>query len=126
MSSEHSEHAEHSEHVVPVTVYIGVFLALLALTALTTGVAYIDLGAFNTVVALVIAFIKMSLVVLFFMHLRWATGLTRILVLCGFFWLAIMITFTLGDELTRKWQINPAPWISTPVQAIVPLARHLF
>jgi cytochrome c oxidase subunit 4 len=117
-----SGHQEHSEHVVPVSVYVGVFLALLALTALTTGVAYIDLGAFNTVVALVIAFIKMLLVVLFFMHIRWATGLTRILVLCGFFWLAIMVTFTLGDELTRSWQINPIGWGGM----IVPLLRHLF
>jgi cytochrome c oxidase subunit IV len=122
MSSEHSEHAEHSEHVVPVSVYIGVFLALLCLTALTTGVAYIDLGAFNTVVALIIAFIKMTLVVLFFMHLRWATGLTRILFICGFFWLAIMVTFTLGDELTRHWEINSGSWGGM----IVPLVRHLF
>src|SRR5271170_5202235 len=128
MSSGHSEqHGEaHAEHVVPVSVYIGVFLALLVLTAVTTGVAYIDLGAFNTVVALVIAFIKMLLVVLFFMHVRWATGLTRILVLCGFFWLAIMITFTLGDELTRGWQINPQGWTGTTTQMIVPLARRLF
>jgi len=106
--------------------YVGVFLALMCLTALTTGVAYIDLGAFNTVVALVIAFIKMSLVVLFFMHLRWATGLTRILVICGFFWLAIMITFTLGDELTRHWEINSGSWGGTIVQLAAPLVRHLF
>src|ERR1700733_1282346 len=132
MSSRHAEEhsdqhsGQHAGHVVPVSVYIGVFLALLVLTAVTTGVAYVNLGALNTVVALIIAFIKMSLVVLFFMHVRWATGLLRIMVLCGFFWLAIMITFTLSDELTRKWQINPAPWTTTPVQAIVPLARHLF
>ncbi len=127
-AEEHSDQhsGQHAGHVVPVSVYIGVFLALLVLTAVTTGVAYIDLGAFNTVVALVIAFIKMLLVVLFFMHVRWATGLTRILVLCGFFWLAIMITFTLSDELTRKWQINPEPWTGTTTQMIVPLARHPF
>jgi cytochrome c oxidase subunit IV len=117
-----SAHEGHAEHVVPVSVYVGVFLALLALTALTTGVAYIDLGAFNTVAALIIAFVKMLLVVLFFMHVRWATGLTRILVLCGFFWLAIMVTFTLADELTRSWQINPVGWGGM----IVPLVRHLF
>jgi cytochrome c oxidase subunit 4 len=117
MSSGHSEHGEqHTEHVVPVSIYVGVFLALLVLTGVTTGVAYIDLGAFNTVVALIIAFFKMMLVVLFFMHVRWATGLTRILVLCGFFWLAIMITFTLSDELTRSWEINPASWGGTIIQ----------
>jgi cytochrome c oxidase subunit 4 len=123
-SDQHS--GQHAEHVVPVSVYIGVFLALLVLTAVTTGVAYIDLGAFNTVVALIIAFIKMSLVVLFFMHVRWATGLLRIMVLAGFFWLAIMISFTLSDELTRSWQINPQGWTGTTTQMIVPLARRLF
>jgi cytochrome c oxidase subunit 4 len=130
MSSAHSErspeHGEkHEEHIVPVSLYIMVFLALLALTALTTGVAYIDLGAFNTVVALIIAFIKMLLVVLFFMHVRWATGLTRILVLCGFFWLAIMITFTLSDELTRSWEINAGSWGGTIVQMAGPLLQHI-
>ena len=128
MSSGHSEqHGEsHGEHVVPVSVYIGVFLALMVLTAVTTVVAYIDLGAFNTVVALLIAFCKMTLVVLFFMHLRWATDLTRILVICGFFWLAIMITFTLSDELTRKWEISNPSWTATRVETIVPLVRSPF
>src|SRR5271170_5365262 len=100
MSSGHSEqHGEaHAEHVVPVSVYIGVFLALLVLTAVTTGVAYIDLGAFNTVVALVIAFIKMTLVVLFFMHVKYNKGLTRIVIVAAFFWLGIMMTFMLADE----------------------------
>ena len=72
---------QHSEHVVPMSTYVGVFLALLVGTALTTWVAYIDLGAFNTVVALVIAFIKMTLVILFFMHVKYNKGLTRICLL---------------------------------------------
>jgi cytochrome c oxidase subunit IV len=113
----------HSGHVVPVTLYVGVFLALMVLTALTTGIAYIDLGAFNTVVALVIAVIKMLLVVLFFMHIKWAKGLTRIAVIAGFFWLGIMITFTLADELTRRWEINPVTWLGS---FILPLAHRLF
>ena len=61
--SEHSDHSGSVEHVVPVTTYVSVFLALIALTALTTGVAYIDLGRWNTVAALAIAVIKMLLVV---------------------------------------------------------------
>ena len=69
-----------SEHVVPLKTYIGVFLALMALTALTTGVAYIDLGALNTVAALTIAVVKMLLVILYFMHARYATGLTRVVI----------------------------------------------
>jgi cytochrome c oxidase subunit 4 len=110
-----------SEHVVPVKTYVGIFLALMVLTALTTGVAYIDLGAFNTVVALTIAVIKMLLVVLFFMHVKYATNLTKVIIMAGFFWLAIMMTFTLSDELTRSWQINPAPW-----GMIFPFVSRLF
>jgi cytochrome c oxidase subunit IV len=127
MSGSHNkEHNEdHNEpHIVPVSTYIAVFVALLAGTALTTAVAKIDLGAFNTVVALIIAFAKMSLVILFFMHVKYEKGLTRIAILCAFFWLAIMITFTLSDELTRTWEMNPQPWSS--ISAIVPFVSHLF
>ena len=99
-----------SEHVVPVKNYIGVFLALIILTAATTGIAYIDLGAFNTVVALTIAVMKMLLVVLFFMHLKASSTLTKVVFIGAFLWLAIMITLTLGDELTRNWSPNPAGW----------------
>ena len=105
MSDSHTE-----EHVVPIGVYISVFLLLMLGTALTTWVAYIDLGAFNTVVALLIAFVKMSLVILFFMHAKYQPGLTRIAIICAFFWLAIMMTLTLSDELSRGWEINPHPW----------------
>jgi cytochrome c oxidase subunit IV len=108
--SKHSQETSGSEHVVPVSTYVAVFVALIALTALTTGVAYIDLGRWNTVVALVIAVIKMLLVVLFFMHVKYAAGLTRIAILAGFFWLAIMICLTLSDELTRGWEIVSRGW----------------
>ncbi len=119
--SEHSETTGHAVHVVPVRTYLLVFFALMAGTALTTGVAYIDLGAWNTVVALAIAVTKMTLVILFFMHVKYATGLTRIVILCGFFWLAIMVTLTLSDELTRVWEINPSGW-----SALLPFASRLF
>ena len=110
-----------SEHVVPVKTYVGVFVALICLTALTTGAAYIDMGRFNTVVALAIAVVKMMLVVLFFMHVKYATGLTRVVILAGFFWLGIMITLSLSDELTRGWEMNPAGWTS-----VIPFLHHLF
>lgn len=118
--SEHSEHSGQAGHVVPVSTYILVFFALMIGTALTTGVAYIDLGAFNTVVALAIAFTKMVLVILFFMHVKYATGLTRVVILAGFFWLAIMIALTLGDELTRHWELNPSSW-----SVLLPPLSHL-
>ena len=123
MAHHETLHQETPEtHVVPLSVYIGVFLALIVGTALTTGVAYIDLGAFNTVAALLIAFIKMSLVILFFMHVKYHHGLTRIAIACAFFWLAIMITLTLSDELTRGWEIRPQPWGSG---ALLPLVSHI-
>lgn len=99
-----------SEHIVPVKTYVSVWIALMCLTGLTTGVAYIDMREWNTVVALLIAVIKMSLVVLFFMHIKYASGLTRVLIIGGFFWLGLMLTFSLADELTRHWEYNPAAW----------------
>jgi cytochrome c oxidase subunit IV len=110
-----------SEHIVPTSVYVVIWIALLCLTGLTTGVAYIDLGVFNTVVALAIAVVKMLLVVLFFMHVKYATGLTRIIIVGAFFWLGIMITFTCGDELTRHWDMVPHGW-----QALAPHIMRLF
>jgi cytochrome c oxidase subunit IV len=104
------QHSENAEHVVPMSTYVGVFLALLVGTALTTWVAYIDLGAFNTVVALVIAFIKMTLVILFFMHVKYNKGLTRIVIVAAFFWLGIMMTFMLADELSRNWTPTVSSW----------------
>jgi cytochrome c oxidase subunit 4 len=90
-----------------------VFLGLIGLTALTTGVAYIDLGPFNTVAALVIAFAKMLLVVLFFMHVRHSGGLVRVVLLAGFFWLALLIGLTTSDYRTRSWTPAPDSWSST-------------
>jgi cytochrome c oxidase subunit IV len=99
-----------SEHVAPAKSYVLVFASLLALTALTTGVAYIDLGVFNTVVALAIAVAKMMLVALFFMHLKYSSGMTRVVIIAGIFWLAILIALTLADELTRGWTPNAGAW----------------
>src|SRR6202044_1524984 len=65
-------------HIVPVKTYVLVFIALLLLAGLTTGVAFIDLGAFNTPIAMAIAFVKMMLVLLVFMHLLYSAQLTRI------------------------------------------------
>ena len=90
-------------HVVPVGVYIAVFLALLALTAATTAAAFHDLGPLNNVVALGIAVLKATLVVLFFMHVRYGTRLIPLVVLAGLFWLVILIALSLTDYWTRGW-----------------------
>ncbi len=92
-----------TEHIVPVKVYVYVFLTLMVMTVVTTAVAFVDLGRFNVVVALAIAFFKASLVVLFFMHVHYSTKLTKMIVGAGIFWLAIMVFFTMADLLTRGW-----------------------
>lgn len=98
-----------SERTPSVGTYTLIFVALLLLAGLTTGIAYIDLGPLNTVAALAIAFIKMCLVGLFFMELLYSRGLTRIVVLAGFFWLALMVSFTLADVFSRSWIKPPGP-----------------
>src|ERR1017187_1128316 len=92
-----------TEHVDSVKTYAAVWIALLLMTALTTSVAYIDLGPFSVVVALAIAVGKMLLVALFFMHVRHSTRLTRLVVLGGLLWLLILLGMTMSDILTRGW-----------------------
>jgi cytochrome c oxidase subunit 4 len=92
-----------SEHVVPRRVYYAVFVALLVLTAITTAVAFVDLGPWNTVVALGIAFLKATLVALFFMHVKYSPRLTQVVVAGGLFWLVILIMLTLSDFVSRGW-----------------------
>jgi cytochrome c oxidase subunit 4 len=101
-----------SGHVVSVKTYVLIFLALLALTGLTTGMAFVDLGALNTVFALAIAGCKMMLVILFFMHLRSSNGLTKMVLAAGFFWLMILISLTMSDFATRDWTPAPDGWSS--------------
>jgi len=102
-----------SPHVVPVKTYVVVFIALLCLAGLTTAVAFVNLGPFNTVVALTIAFAKMLLVLFIFMHLLYSTELVRVVLITGFFWLALLIGLTLTDYHSRSWIPDPAPWSSS-------------
>ena len=92
-----------TDHIDSIRTYTLVLLALLALTAVTTLVAFVDLGAFSVVVALAIAVCKMLLVALFFMHVRHSTKLTKLVVLGGLLWLAILLMLTLSDFTTRGW-----------------------
>ncbi len=90
-------------HVVPLPIYFGVFVALLVFTGVTTVVAFVDLGRFNVAVALTIAVVKASLVLLYFMHLRYSSRLTLLFVGIAFFWLGIMILLTMSDVVSRGW-----------------------
>jgi cytochrome c oxidase subunit 4 len=99
--------ADHShEHPAnPIKYYIGVFLLLMVFTALTVFVAKFDLehiwGPLNIIVALTIAVIKATAVVLIFMHVRWSSRLTQVIVVSGIFWLIIMLAFTMSDYWSR-------------------------
>lgn len=104
-------------HVHPKFFYVKVFLALIVLTALTTAVAYIDLGALNTVAALVIAVCKATLVVLFFMHLKEQEGMTRVVIVAALLWLAVFIVITMSDRFTRHWVPSNGPWESSAIVA---------
>ena len=92
-----------SGHVAPKSMYYGVFLALIVGTGLTVLAAFFDMGAMNNVVMLTIAIVKASLVILFFMHVRWSTRLTWVVVASGFFWLLIMFGLTMTDYFSRGW-----------------------
>ncbi len=109
-----------SAHVVPKSLYFIIFATLLALTALTTGMAFVDLGPWNTVVALVIACCKASLVILFFMHWKWSTHLVRVVILSALLWLAILLVLTSTDFLSRHWTPVPEGWQSSLLSAPAP------
>ncbi len=97
-------------HVTPRRTYYMVFLALMVLTAVTTGVAFLDLGPLNIFVALAIAFVKATMVVLIFMHVRETSNLTKLYVVAGVFWLGILFVLTLNDYWTRGWMFPVNPW----------------
>ena len=93
-----------AEHIVSRTVYFVIFGALIVMTIVTYLAAQVDFhsDAINTVVALTIAVTKATLVILYFMHVRYSPRLTWVVVTAGFFWLAIMIVLTLADYMTRQ------------------------
>ena len=97
-----------SEHVTPLKVYIGIFLTLMVMTAVTVAVAYVNLGQLNKVVALGIATFKATLVVLYFMHVKYQSRLTKLVVVTGFFFLAILLGMTMIDYSSREWVRPPA------------------
>jgi cytochrome c oxidase subunit 4 len=101
---------KHEHHVTPTGVYIGVFLGLMVLTAVTVGAAMIDLGALNTPIALAIAGTKATLVMYFFMELRHAPPLTRLVALTGIMFLSILLILTFGDYFGRGMVRVPTHW----------------
>ena len=93
-----------SEHVVHPRVYITIFLALMLGTGLTVLAAFRDFpGPLNAVVALTIAVVKATLVILYFMHVRYSPRLIWLIIAAALFWLAILFALTISDYWTRSW-----------------------
>jgi cytochrome c oxidase subunit 4 len=114
-----------SEHIASKKIYFFVFFSLMILTVVTWQIAYVDLGRWNTVVALMIAICKASLVATFFMHLRWSQAMIRLVLFSAVFWLAIMITLTVGDFFTRNKVTHAQPWqASITVMQPAAASRH--
>ena len=103
-----------SGHVAPKSMYVWVWLALVVGTVLTYLAAEVDLGVLNNVVMLLIACTKASLVILFFMHVRWSSRLTWVVAASGFFWLLILVGLTMQDYLSRGWVPGTEAGVITP------------
>ncbi len=105
-----SNHTEHTDHIVSPGLYITIFLALMILTGTTYYAAQVDLNRYfaslNIIVALVIATCKATLVILFFMHAKYSSKRTQLIIIAGVFWLAIMLFLTLGDYASRPWDVH--------------------
>jgi cytochrome c oxidase subunit 4 len=91
-----------SEHILPSKLYWAIWAILICLTIVTALVATVDLGWFNPVAALLIATGKATIVVLFFMHVKYTSErLTAMVIVSALFWLLIFLTLSLADYSTR-------------------------
>lgn len=105
MASTTDQHAAHGgeHHILPLGVYWAVFLALVVGTIVTVWTATMDLGHLNVIVALVIASVKALLVILYFMHVKYSSKMVWLFAGAGFFWVVMMILFTMQDFVSRGW-----------------------
>ena len=103
MAASQSEH-----HLVPLKVYLLIFFCLLVGTALTVAAAHVEMGWLNTPVALAIAIFKASLVLLFFMHVKYSDRMVWVFSGAGFFWLLLLLVLTMQDYMSRGWDSPPA------------------
>ena len=98
-------HAPDTHTTTGFGTYLLIFLSLLFFTGLTVFASRVDLGSFNTPIAMAIASIKAALVILFFMHAIHSTRLTWVVILASFLWLGVLFVLTLSDYLSRAWAI---------------------
>ena len=107
-TAEHADHIGHApaHHRSSLLSYFVVFATLMILTIVTVWVSRIDLGTLNTAVAMAIAIIKATVVILWFMHVIHSPRLTWIVVIASFLWLAVMFVLFFSDYLTRGWPLS--------------------
>jgi len=103
--------SEIHHHISPISTYFKVFLTLMVLTFITVWIAEKDLGILNTFVAITIAVVKGTVVVLWFMHLKYSSKITWVAAGAGFIWLAVMLSITMSDLLSRSWIGPPESWL---------------
>ena len=100
-----SDHDSSSEHISSIGSSVAIWIALLVGTGITVGAAFIDLGPFNIIVALTIATIKATLVVLFFMHVKYThEKLTPLVIVSAIFFLFLLLGLSMADYATRLWR----------------------
>jgi len=119
-----SSHAGHTGHVSPISLYLTIFGALMVLTGVTVGAAYVDLGRFNFAVAMLIASFKASLVVWYFMHVKYQSSLTKLTVATGLFFLAILLGMMLIDYAGKRFSPDLPPTDRDSVIGTAPAAQH--
>jgi cytochrome c oxidase subunit 4 len=100
---ENAGHPENEQHIVSPITYLIIFTALLVGTAITVGASFIEMGPWNPVVALAIACAKATLVVLFFMHIKYSSKLMKLTVGAGVFTFLILVGMSLSDYISRAW-----------------------
>lgn len=104
----HADHDGHGElqmghhHISSSAMFLNVLLTLLVLTGITVGASRIDFGPANMLIAMAIASVKASLVIAFFMHVKWDTAINKIVFLSSFLFLSLLFIFTLSDHATRR------------------------
>jgi cytochrome c oxidase subunit 4 len=94
---------DNLDHIVSPRIYLIVGATLLVFTGITVWASYLELGVFNPIVALFIAVVKASIVVLFFMHVKYSSKLTKLTVFGGLFTFLVLVGMTLADYFTRAW-----------------------
>jgi len=102
-----AEHAAEVDHILPRSLYFGIFGLLMVLTVITVAAAFVDLGNMNIVVAIGIAIVKATFVILFFMHVKYSSKLTWVVVGAGVFWLLILLSLLMLDYASRGWMMAP-------------------